>query len=65
MRLATKQAADKIIKHLDCADERISLRAAEDIVEFAKEFISLEDHERRIEELEARLLKENPSWARR
>ena len=65
MRLATKQAADKIIKHLDCTDERISLRAAEDIVEFAKEFISLDDHERRIEELEARLLKENPSWARR
>ena len=34
---------------------RVSLRAAEDIVEFAKEFISLEDHERRIRELEERL----------
>ena len=55
LRLAAKQAADKIIKHLDCADEKVSLRAAEDIIEFAKEFISLEDHERRIKELEDRL----------
>jgi len=55
MKLAAKQAADKIVKHLDCADEKISLRAAEDIIEFAKEFISLEDHERRIKELEERL----------
>ena len=55
MRLATKRAADKIVKHLDCTDEKVSLRAAEDIIEFAKEFISLEDHERRIKELEERL----------
>ena len=55
MRLAAKQAADKIVKHLDCTDEKVSLRAAEDIIEFAKEFISLEDHERRIKELEERL----------
>jgi transposase len=55
MRLAAKQAADKIVKHLDCTDEKVSLRAAEDVIEFAKEFISLEDHERRIKELEERL----------
>ena len=57
MRLAAKQAADKIVKHMDCSDEKVSLRAAEDIIEFAKEFISLEDHERRIKELEDRLEK--------
>lgn len=55
LRLAARQAADKIVKHLDCTDEKVSLRAAEDIIEFAKEFISLEDHERRIKELEERL----------
>jgi hypothetical protein len=55
MRLAAKQAADKIVKHVDSTDEKVSLRAAEDIIEFAKEFISLEDHERRIKELEERL----------
>lgn len=55
MRLAAKRAADKIVKHLDCTDEKVSLRAAEDIIEFAKEFISLEDHEQRIKELEERL----------
>jgi transposase len=55
MRLAAKQAADKIVKHMDCSDEKVSLRAAEDIIEFAKEFISLEDYERRIKELEERL----------
>lgn len=65
LRLAAKQAADKTVKHLDCTDEKISLRAAEDIIEFAKEFISLEAHERRIEELEAMLLKEKQPWARR
>jgi hypothetical protein len=55
MRLSAKVAADKIVKHVDSTDEKVSLRAAEDIIEFAKEFISLEDHERRIRELEERL----------
>jgi transposase len=55
MRLAAKRAAEKIVQHLDCTDEKVSLRAAEDVIEFAKEFISLEDHERRIKELEDRL----------
>jgi hypothetical protein len=55
MRLAAKRAADKIVKHVDSTDEKVSLRAAEDIIEFAKKFISLEDHERRIKELEERL----------
>jgi hypothetical protein len=55
MRLAAKRAAEKIVHHLDCTDEKVSLRAAEDVIEFAKDFISLEDHERRIKELEDRL----------
>jgi hypothetical protein len=55
MRLAAKRAAEKIVQHLDCTDAKVSLRAAEDVIEFAKEFISLEDHERRIKELEDRL----------
>ena len=36
MRLAAKQAAEKIVKHIDCTDEKVSLRAAEDVIEFAK-----------------------------
>jgi hypothetical protein len=55
LRLAAKRAAERIVTHLDCTDEKVSLRAAEDVIEFAKDFISLEDHERRIEELENRL----------
>ena len=55
MRLAAKRAAEKIVKHLDSTDDKVSIRAAEDVIEFAKEFISLEDHERRIQELEDRL----------
>jgi hypothetical protein len=60
MRLAAKRAAEKIVQHLDCTDEKVSLRAAEDVIEFAKEFISLEDHERRIRELEERLEQAQP-----
>jgi len=56
MRLAAKQAADKIIKHLDCTDERISLRAAEDIIEFAQKALEHEELEKRIEVLEARFM---------
>jgi hypothetical protein len=55
LRLAAKRAAEQIVQHLDSGDEKVSLRAAEDIIEFAKEFISLEDHERRIAQLEQRL----------
>jgi len=55
LRLAARRAAEKIVRHLDCTDEKVSLRAAEDVIEFAKEFINLEDHERRIKELEERL----------
>ena len=55
LRLAARHAAEKIVKHLDSGDEKVSLRAAEDVIDFAKEFISLEDHERRIKELEDRL----------
>jgi hypothetical protein len=53
--LAAKRAAEKILKHLDCTDEKVSLRAAEDAIEFAKEFISLENHERRTKDLEDEL----------
>ena len=65
MRLSARKAADKIIGHIDCTDEKVSLRAAEDIIEFAKEFISLEDHERRIKELEERLEKAEIEAGRR
>jgi len=52
MRLAARQAADKIVKHLDCTDERISLRAAEDIIEFTQKALEHEDLEKRIGALE-------------
>jgi hypothetical protein len=55
--LSAKKAAEEIVYRLGDYDPKVSLRAAEDIIEFAKDFISLEDHERRIAELEQQLEK--------
>jgi hypothetical protein len=55
LRLAATQVAERIVKYLDCTDEKVSLRAAEDIIEFGEGLYHLEDHERRIQELEHRL----------
>ncbi|MSP40495.1 MAG: hypothetical protein EXR70_18550 [Deltaproteobacteria bacterium] len=52
LRLAAKRAAEKIVKHVDCSDERISLRAAEDIIEFTQKALEHEDLEKRIGALE-------------
>jgi hypothetical protein len=57
MWLSAKKAAEEIVYRLGDYDPKVSLRAAEDIIEFAKDFISLEDHERRIAELEQQLEK--------
>jgi len=55
LRLAAKHAADKIVKHVDCSDERISLRAAEDIIQFTQKALELENLEERIDALEERM----------
>ena len=55
LRLAAKRAAEKIVKHMECTDERISLRAAEDILEFTQKALEHEELEKRIEALEARV----------
>jgi DNA-binding phage protein len=55
LRLAAKRAAEKIVKHVDCSDERISLRAAEDIIEFTQKALENDELEKRIEALEQRM----------
>ena len=57
MRLAAKQAADKIVKHMDSTDERLSLRAAEDILQYTQKALEHEEFERRIEALEAKFMR--------
>jgi hypothetical protein len=42
------------VEHLDSKRENISIRAAEDIIEFTQKAVEHEDLEKRIEALEAR-----------
>ena len=62
MRLSAKKAADKIVKHVDSTDERISLRAAENIIEFTQKALEHEDLERRIEALEAKAIQKGGNY---
>jgi len=54
IRLAAKRAADKIIQHLENADPKVSLRAAEDVIKFA-EAIERDELENRLEDLEGKV----------
>ena len=49
------KATKTLVKHLDSKRENISLRAAEDIIEFTQKAVEHEELEKRIEALEARL----------
>ena len=49
------KATKTIVKHLDSKRENISIRAAEDIIEFTQKAVEHEELEKRIEALEARL----------
>ena len=49
------KATETLVKHLDSEKETISLRAAEDIIEFAQRAIETKELEKRIEELERRI----------
>ena len=59
------KAAETLVKHLDSEDERISIRAAESIIEFSQKALEHEQLEKRIEALEARLDQQRGSrgWA--
>ena len=48
------KATETLVKHLDSEKENISLRAAEDLIEFTQKSLELENLERRIESLEQR-----------
>jgi putative insertion element HTH domain-containing protein len=49
------KATKKLVEHLDSKRENISIRAAEDIIEFTQKAVEHEELEKRIEALEARL----------
>jgi hypothetical protein len=49
------KATKTLVKHLDSKRENISIRAAEDIIEFTQRALEHEELEKRIEALEARL----------
>ena len=48
------KASETLVKHLDSTRENISIRAAEDIIEFAQKALEHEELEKRIEALEQR-----------
>ncbi len=48
------KATETLVKHLDSEKENISIRAAENIIEFTQKSLELENLERRIESLEQR-----------
>jgi Helix-turn-helix of insertion element transposase len=49
------KATKTLVQHLDSKRENISIRAAEDIIEFTQKAVEHEQLEKRIEALEARL----------
>ena len=49
------KATDTLVKHLDSERENISMRAAENIIEYTQKALEHEELERRIEALEAKL----------
>ncbi len=49
------KATKTLVKHLDSRHDNISIRAAENIIEFAQKALEHEELERRLEALEAKL----------
>jgi Helix-turn-helix of insertion element transposase len=49
------KATKKLVEHIDSKRENISIRAAEDIIQFTQKAVEHEELEKRIEALEARL----------
>jgi hypothetical protein len=56
------KATQTLVKHLDSKRENISIRAAEDIIEFTEKALEHEELERRIEALEARLIQQGRNY---
>ena len=51
------KATETLVKHLDSTRENISIRAAEDIIEFAQKALEHEELEKRIEALEVMFMR--------
>jgi hypothetical protein len=62
LRLAARRAAEKIVKHMDSGDERVSLRAAEDIIEFTQKALEHEGLEKRVVALEESMKQNKGRW---
>ena len=56
------KATETLVKHLDSTRENISIRAAENIIEFAQKALEHEELEKRIEALESRLSQQKRNY---
>jgi AcrR family transcriptional regulator len=56
LKASIAKATETLVKHLDSKGENISIRAAEDIIQFAQKALEHEELEKRIEALESRLM---------
>jgi hypothetical protein len=56
------KATETLVKHLKSRHDNVSIRAAEDIIEFAQKALEHEELERRIEALEAKLIQQGGSY---
>jgi len=58
LKAGMAKATETLVALLDSESEPIQARAAEDIINFAQKAIEHEDLEKRIEELEARIIQQ-------
>jgi hypothetical protein len=58
LKTAVAKATETLVKHLDCEQPTISLRAAQSIVGFAQSTLECEKLEKRIQILEERLIQQ-------
>jgi AcrR family transcriptional regulator len=56
------KATETLLKHLDSDREHISIRAAEDIIQFTQKALEHEELERRIEALETRVSQQRGNY---
>ena len=55
LKASIAKATATLVKHLDSGNENISIRAAENIIEFAQKALEHENVEKRLEAIEERL----------
>jgi hypothetical protein len=62
LKASIVKATATLVKHLDSGNENISIRAAENIIEFAQKALEYESLEKRLEALEERVGPNGGGW---